>query len=115
MHEAGIAKSVLETALAAAERDGAREILRVDVRLGVMSGVVPDALRFAFDALKRGTLASASELAITEVPYLARCPACAHEFEVFDSWGIAPCPACDEPTAMLARGDELVIEALEVI
>lgn len=115
MHEAGIAMTVLETALATAEREGAREILRVELRVGVMAGVVPAALKFAFDALKQGTRASASELTITEVPYVARCGDCAHEFEVYDSWGIATCPSCGEPGGMSKRGDDLVIEALEVI
>lgn len=115
MHEAGIAMSVLETALAAAEREGARKVLRVEVRVGALAGVVPEALRFAFDALKAGTIASGSELAITKVPVEARCVPCGRPFEVTDGWAVVLCPACGEPSGTVSRGEELVIEALEVV
>ena len=115
MHEVGIARSVLDAALATAERESARAVLRVDLRVGALSGVVPEALAFAFDALKEGTSASDAELAITHVPYRARCTYCDEAFEVADGWGVALCPHCGEPSATTVEGEELVITALEVV
>ena len=114
MHEAGIAMSVLETALSTAREARAREVLRVELRVGVLAGVVPDALRFAFDALKRGTAAERAELAIESVPFDAICPNCGLEFRVDGEVAVAICPTCDLPSATLARGDELTVAAVEV-
>ena len=115
MHEAGIAMSVLETCLLAARREGAERIVRIELRVGALAGVVPEALTFAFDALKRGTQADAAELSITRVPYDARCSGCDLEFPVHDAWAVAPCPACGEPSVIAARGDELMIGAMDVV
>lgn len=114
MHEAGIARSVLETCLVAARREQAQRIVRIEVRMGALAGVVPEALSFAFDALKAGTAADAAELAITRVPYEARCSACSLEFEVHEAWAVALCPACEEPSAVAGDADELVIAGMDV-
>ena len=114
MHEAGLARSVLDTCLSAARREGARRIVRIEVRVGALAGVVPEALTFAFDALKEGTCAAGAELAIEHVPYLARCSACSLEFDVAGGWAIALCPACGEPSAIAAGEDELTVEAMDV-
>jgi len=44
-----------------------RKILRVFVRIGEVSGVSPDALRFSFDLAAEGTLADGSALEIENV------------------------------------------------
>jgi len=51
VHETGIAWSILETAKLEAARAGA-PLATVGVHLGEMSGVVEEALRFAFEALR---------------------------------------------------------------
>ena len=107
--------SVLETCLEAARREGAKRDVKIEVRVGALAGVVPEALTFAFDALKRGTPADAAELSITQVPYDARCYGCGLEFEVHESWAVVPCPACGEPSTIAARADELTIGAMHVL
>ena len=43
-------------------------MLAIRLRIGALSGVVPEALEFAFEALRPGTLAEKAELAIESVP-----------------------------------------------
>jgi hydrogenase nickel incorporation protein HypA/HybF len=60
-------QTALELACDEAQRAGAVGVRRVVLRVGAASGVVLDALRFAFDALSPGTLADGAALEIEEV------------------------------------------------
>jgi hydrogenase nickel incorporation protein HypA/HybF len=68
VHEAGLMQSALDLAVAAAEEGGARRIVGIRIRLGDYAGVDADALRFAFDALRGGTMADSAYLNIELVP-----------------------------------------------
>ena len=57
MHEISIMQSTLELAEEQAREAGGNGIARIRLRIGLMSGVVPEALEFAFDVLKKGTMA----------------------------------------------------------
>ena len=75
MHETGVAWSILETAKREAARNGG-ELARVGVRLGEMSGVVEEALRFAFEALRDDAGVAGAELEVERVAVEASCPEC---------------------------------------
>lgn len=63
--EFGIAHQLIE--ICAAASGGAR-ITRVALEIGKLSAVLPDAVRFCFDAATEGTVAEGAELEIIEVP-----------------------------------------------
>jgi hydrogenase nickel incorporation protein HypA/HybF len=67
MHEAGLMQTALEMACEEARRAGAVAVRRIVLRVGTDSGVVPDALRFAFDALSADTPAAGATLDVDEV------------------------------------------------
>lgn len=67
MHEAGLMQTALEAACDEARRAGAVGVRRIVLRVGAESGVVPEALRFAFEALAVGTLADGATLDIEEL------------------------------------------------
>ena len=58
MHELSIAHSLVETAVEAAEKAGARRVTRVSLRLGALSGVVRNALEFGYEIAAQSTLSS---------------------------------------------------------
>ena len=61
MHEAGLAQQVIDACAIELRVRGGRYATCVGLRIGALSAVDPDALRFCFDALKQGTpLASAT-------------------------------------------------------
>ena len=64
MHELSIMQSALSVALDQARQAGASRVHVIRLRIGALSGVVPDALEFAFEALAPGTPAEGAELAI---------------------------------------------------
>jgi hydrogenase nickel incorporation protein HypA/HybF len=104
--------SALNLALESAQKEGANRILAIRLRIGALSGVVPDALRFAFDALTPGTLAEGAELAIDDVQARFWCAACAREFEAEDL--LSDCPECHQPSGELRAGREMELAAVEI-
>jgi len=112
MHEFSIMETALETAAQKTRAAGATQIHRLKLRVGKLSGVVPEALRFAFEALKGQSLAAAAVLEIEEVPAVCWCAGCAAEFEAADlNYG---CPRCHQPGGDLRRGKEMELASLEI-
>jgi hydrogenase nickel incorporation protein HypA/HybF len=112
MHEAGIMQSALDIAEQKARAAGATSIHEIRLRVGVMTGVVPEALEHAFAVLKDGTMAEDACLVVDYVPAIAWCSACRKEFE--SSELVCLCPACKAPSVQLRKGRELEIVSLEV-
>ena len=107
MHELAIAQSALQLVLREAERAGARRIERIVLRIGALSGVETEALRFAFATLLPTTpAASAAALDIETVAALARCRDCGHEFAPATGT-LFECPRCRAFGAELRHGREM--------
>jgi hydrogenase nickel incorporation protein HypA/HybF len=105
-------QSALSLALDQARQAGARHVHVISLRVGALSGVAPEALRFAFAALAPGTLAENAQLAIEHVPARFWCAACLGEFVAEDLF--AECPGCHRPSAELRSGRELELACLEI-
>ena len=112
MHEVGIMQNTLAMALDAAERQGGRHIHRIRMRVGAMSGVVRDALQFAFEVATPGTIAEGARLDVDEVPVGCRCRSCGREFE--PGTAAFECPGCRGTDLELCRGREIELASLEV-
>ena len=112
MHEFSIMQAALETAGEKARAAGATQIHRLTLRVGALSGVVPEALRFAFDALKNDSLAAQAELEVEAIAAAGFCAACAAEFAVTEM--NYNCPHCHQPSGELRRGQEMELASLEV-
>jgi hydrogenase nickel incorporation protein HypA/HybF len=113
VHEASIALAIVDEVCERARDDGAVRIAAVHVRIGALTSVVPDALRFAWDAATDGTLAHGARLEIDEVPLRISCAQCKGERDVDGALPI--CPACNTTSTRIVRGRELLVTAMEVI
>lgn len=105
-------QGALTTAEQQAKAQGATRIHRLRLRVGRLSGVVPDSLQFAFEALSPGTLAEGGALEIEDVPAAFWCAKCQAEFECVDY--IPECPRCHELAGELRRGRELELCSMEI-
>jgi len=113
MHEASIAISLLETVSELCQKEGYNSIESVRLKVGRAAGILPDALLFAFDVVKAGTIANKAELIIEYVPLGGFCSDCDSQFES-DERFIYACPACKSSAVKIIRGDELQILDMEV-
>jgi hydrogenase nickel incorporation protein HypA/HybF len=66
MHELSIAEELLNIITEKARQVGIRKISRIDLRIGEFSGVLPDALVFAFEMLSRDTMSQGARIEIEE-------------------------------------------------
>ncbi len=112
MHEVSLLTEALRLALQAAENAPARRIVSVQLRVGALSGVVPDAMQFAWDIVRRDTIAANASLSIESVPVTYWCGECGAEFvtENFSN----ECPRCRELSGDLRRGRELELARVEL-
>lgn len=112
MHEMSLCESILQVLEEQAKvQDYARvKVLRLEI--GALAGVEPEAMRFGFDVVKRGTLAEDAELEIIHVPGQAWCMPCGKTVSIqqrFDA-----CPHCGGYQLQISGGEELRIKELEV-
>ncbi len=112
MHEVGIMQSALMIASEQARASGATYIHQVRLRIGKMTGVVPEALHQAFAVLREDTMAQEAQLIIEHVPGVCWCDTCQKEFE---SQGLfAECPDCGMPSLDVRHGMEMELISMEV-
>jgi hydrogenase nickel incorporation protein HypA/HybF len=109
MHELGIAMRVIELAL---ESSGGGRVERIVLEVGKLATVLPDALRFCFDAASEGTPAEGARLDIVEVPGRAKCRGCGGELELLQPFGRCGCGGTD---LEWLSGEELRITEMEVV
>jgi hydrogenase nickel incorporation protein HypA/HybF len=110
MHEASIAASIIRRLEEHPQLAG-RKIRVVRLKIGRLSTVVPENLRFLFGAVAAGTALEGAVLEIEEVPARATCESCGLAFEVAGPFFL--CPACGSGRLRLESGRELSIESVD--
>jgi hydrogenase nickel incorporation protein HypA/HybF len=113
MHEVGIMQSVLDLAEREARAAGSAGIREIRLRVGRLTGVVPESLEFAFSILREGTLAEGGRLIVDYLPGAFWCSRCEAEFET-EGFGCG-CPGCGEFSLDMRRGMEMELVSLEVL
>ena len=113
MHEVAIADAIIEQVVAELGRAGATgRVTRIEVAVGRLSGVNPDALRFALELLAPGTLVESARLDIHQPKPLCCCAACGARTEIDELE--THCPVCASPDVTLQGGQELILQAIEL-
>ena len=108
MHELSISQGIVESVCDAVPEG---QVLVVTVEIGKLSGVVPDAVRFCFDACARGTRLEGARLDIVDMPGRGRCASCDRELDMDEL--LTQCP-CGNPFLDIVCGRELRIRSVEV-
>lgn len=112
MHEVAIMTEAVRMALESAQAAGARRVTALKLRIGALSGVVPEALQFAWDVVRGDTVLADARLEIESVPAACWCVTCQAEFACQEF--LSECPRCHDLSGDLRRGRELDIAALEL-
>jgi len=114
MHETSIAAGLLQSLSELADKEKAKKVVAVRVKIGKLSGIVIDSFEFAFDALK-GEFPKLrdTKLIIEEVPIKYRCNSCQTEFET-DSIYFPECKNCNSMSLSLISGEELEVVDVEI-
>ena len=112
MHELSIAASIVETVSQEIKWQNLQRVQTIVLRIGALSGVDPEALRFGFEAITTDTPFAKTRLDIEYVPVQGKCRACGRRFTVEDF--IFACPICQSVEIEITAGEELDIAYLEI-
>lgn len=114
MHEMGIAMQVAEIATSSIPEDlkGVKKVERVNLRVGKLSSVIPESLRFCFEVVVKDTPLDGAELVMEEVPVVTTCKEC-HEQWTLDTPSFA-CKKCGSGSIEVISGRELDITSIEL-
>lgn len=110
MHETMIAESLLAAISEEAAKQNARPI-SAKISCGILNAVNEEVLRFAFEAIARGTLCEDTKLQIEHKPAQAKCQRCGQHFSVELSH--PRCTSCDSPDFELLPDAPLLLEEIE--
>jgi len=113
MHELGIAQNILDIVRQSVPEEQAPDVKWIRIRVGQLSGVIPDSLDFCFNILVGETNMRQAGLAIEQVPTASRCKQCGHQFQIEDTAFV--CPACKSADLELISGRELQVVEIELI
>jgi hydrogenase nickel incorporation protein HypA/HybF len=112
VHELSLVASVFEVLEEKAREHGAARVTAVVLKVGIMSGAVPDLLESAFETFKKGTIAEAARLEIVVVPVKVRCPDCGGEAVRADT--DFSCAGCGSRRVEIVEGRDLFVETIEL-
>jgi hydrogenase nickel incorporation protein HypA/HybF len=115
MHELSLLQGVVtavESALSA-QAQGARKVKSVELRVGSMSGAVPEALEGAWPLAIAGTALEGASLDIDYRQAAIWCENCQQEREIDEFFALV-CPVCGTPTGNLIRGREFEVASAEI-
>ena len=113
MHELSVAAALARAAEAEAARHGAVRVLALRLRVGALTDLDPEALRFGWEVIagEDGPLAGAA-LRIDRVPVTVGCRDCGREGPALPP-GVS-CGACGSPRTRVLTGEELDLTEVEL-
>ncbi|MFW6084389.1 MAG: hydrogenase maturation nickel metallochaperone HypA [Gemmatimonadota bacterium] len=109
MHELAIASSVLQRVL---EHADGKRVTQVQLKIGHLRQVVPSSLEFNWELITKDTVADGATLGIESVEAVGACRECGEETPQ-DGFPFR-CANCGSYDLEVIRGDELLIDWLEV-
>ena len=109
MHEMSITQGIIDLCL---EHAGGRRVRSLDVEIGELSSVVPEAVEFCFEACSLETLLEGAILTIIRVPGAGQCLECGQETPLSELYG--SCRHCGGNRLTITSGEELRVREIEV-
>ncbi|HLO57392.1 MAG TPA: hydrogenase maturation nickel metallochaperone HypA [Bacteroidales bacterium] len=111
MHEFSLVENIIEIVTETAERNGLTTVESVELEVGAASGVIREAMEFAWEAAVKGSAFERTRLIIKEIPLIVSCSVCGKEYspvEIYES-----CPGCGDVSPKVLSGKELRVAAIE--
>lgn len=112
MHELSIVMNIIDTVEGKAVEMKATVVHKIELEVGKLSGVEPDALDFALENAPRPPLLAKAQFVVHTIQPAARCLDCGAEFET--TAYSTPCSSCSSIRTELVRGDELRIRSFDM-
>ncbi len=112
MHEFSIVDSLLHLAEEHASKHNAKKVTKLEIKIGVLSGVEPDLLQTAFDTFKEGTICEEAEFIMKIQTVVIKCQNCSFEGELKKDEYL--CPKCKSGEIKIIDGEDMYLMSLEL-
>lgn len=112
MHEMSLAEGIIELVEQTARRENAGRVSLVVLEIGQLSSVEPEALKFCFDAVTRGSIAEGAALQIEAVPGSGWCLPCGETVPMAELYGA--CPKCGSFQVQPTGGTEMRVKEIGI-
>ena len=105
MHELSIAQSIIETIKEHVPENRLPDVSSVIVKVGEMSGVIAESLKFSFSAIIVDSELRNTKLVIQEIPFVLYCNDCLSS--IHTEYGLRVCSNCGNRNTKVVSGLEL--------
>ncbi|PCH98081.1 MAG: hydrogenase maturation nickel metallochaperone HypA [Gammaproteobacteria bacterium] len=112
MHEMSLCEGIMQIIEQEARKQNFKEVKKVVLDIGVLSGIEIPALEFSFEVVMQGTAAENAQLVINHIKAEAWCMQCAKTITITQRYD--PCPECESFQLQVNCGDEMRVKELEV-
>ena len=112
MHELSLAMSVKEIVEDAAKSNGSSKVNEVNIVVGSFSSVVADALEFAMEVAKKGSVFENARINIRTEKAVLNCSECGKDTEMEDY--IFKCGICGSGAVRVITGDRMYVESIDI-
>ncbi len=112
MHEMSLSEGMLRIIEEEAHVQAFARVRTVRLEIGALAPVEPEALRFCFDAVTRGSVAEGARLELLTPPGQGWCYTCGRTVVI--EARCDPCPLCAGHHLKVIGGEEMRILELEV-
>lgn len=113
MHELSLCQALIDQVERLAAQHRASAVASITLRVGPLSGVVPELLQHAFSVARAGTVADQAQLLIEHQPVVIRCRNCGAENQAEPNRLV--CPACGGWQTEVISGEEMLLASLELL
>jgi hydrogenase nickel incorporation protein HypA/HybF len=112
MHELSVTKGILKICIEEGERYKVKEINKVNIKVGELTGLVPNCIAYYFNIVAKGTIAEGAEILIEKIPVSIHCEECGFEGELGKNNYY--CPKCSGSKYKIIKGREFYLDTMEV-
>ncbi len=112
MHEYSIIQALLDQCENIAQQNDATKVEKIQIKIGVMSGVEPHLLSVSFDTFKEDTLCSDAKLEIIHQPLVIECQECKH-IETLTEIKYT-CTKCNSSNIKVIDGEDMYLMKVEM-
>ena len=112
MHELAVTQNIIKISSEEADKHNASRVKEIRIKVGELSGLLPDCIQYYFDIASAGTRVEGALLKIEKIPITMRCKDCGAEEEL--SSRRYTCGSCNSYNIKIIHGNEFYIDSLEV-
>ena len=112
MHELSVTQGLLKICLDEGKKHNIKKIKKINVKVGELTGLVPNCITYYFDIVAKGTIVEGAEILVEKIPVAIKCNGCQYE-------GVLPkgeyfCPSCKSNKYKIINGREFYLDTMEV-